>query len=533
MQLTRPFMSATNFVGTQSRARLFSPGAFVPGLLVAFVLGARLLTQWRLFGTPAIEDDAYYYTLIAQHLIENGASTFDGQALTNGYHPLWLLIVTVETWLFGPAHLPIIVTEVLLVAAAAQIVANAFTNASLLFRIAFAAGLCLLAWPMVARGMEVSLFVFAFALFTRVALSLRDGKGGAFALGLAATFAIGARIDSAVFVLPIALLSVRSLRDGVRMLIPVGVAGVLYAAANLWMFGIAFPISGAIKSLGGFQKNTALLQQAATYFTHAVDIPHGVAAFGGSFLGRPLVMAALCAFALPFMRRTDRSWPVLLGFCAGFALFLVKLVLFSSWVVWPWYAFPVLIGFVALFLLLDDVVRKARGRIALGPRAALAVFATVALAAQVRGATAQPQAGFEGLNRLAVGAWSAQLAGARIAMGDRAGSFADAYAGPVTQLEGLVNDLAYFRAVERHDDLRPLLCARGVRYVVAYQRDLGDYKQVTVPVQRSALTSFRSPALVFAKGDEVGHIYDRAAFDNAADDEGDSHLYLWRLRCEP
>ncbi len=39
-----------------------------------------------------IRDDAYYYFKVAQNISEGHGSTFDGLHLTNGYHPLWMLI---------------------------------------------------------------------------------------------------------------------------------------------------------------------------------------------------------------------------------------------------------------------------------------------------------------------------------------------------------------------------------------------------------------------------------------------------------
>jgi hypothetical protein len=39
-----------------------------------------------------IRDDAYYYFKVAQNISEGRGSTFDGLHMTNGYHPLWLLI---------------------------------------------------------------------------------------------------------------------------------------------------------------------------------------------------------------------------------------------------------------------------------------------------------------------------------------------------------------------------------------------------------------------------------------------------------
>ena len=37
-------------------------------------------------------DDAYYYFKVAQNISEGHGSTFDGINLTNGYHPLWMLV---------------------------------------------------------------------------------------------------------------------------------------------------------------------------------------------------------------------------------------------------------------------------------------------------------------------------------------------------------------------------------------------------------------------------------------------------------
>jgi len=39
-----------------------------------------------------VQDDAFYYYVIAHHIIEQGQSSFDGINLTNGYHPLWQAI---------------------------------------------------------------------------------------------------------------------------------------------------------------------------------------------------------------------------------------------------------------------------------------------------------------------------------------------------------------------------------------------------------------------------------------------------------
>src|SRR4051794_13644165 len=40
------------------------------------------------------EDDYFYYATIADNLVRFGRSTYDGTTLTNGFHPLWQMVLT-------------------------------------------------------------------------------------------------------------------------------------------------------------------------------------------------------------------------------------------------------------------------------------------------------------------------------------------------------------------------------------------------------------------------------------------------------
>src|SRR5260370_37962417 len=62
-------------------------------------------------GLPITADDAFYYFEIARRLASTGRSTFDGQVLTNGYHPLWQLILTLQYLLIGESTLTTVVVE--------------------------------------------------------------------------------------------------------------------------------------------------------------------------------------------------------------------------------------------------------------------------------------------------------------------------------------------------------------------------------------------------------------------------------------
>jgi hypothetical protein len=65
-------------------------------ILIILILSAYIYAAFSdAFNLPNrwfIRDDAYYYYKIAQNISEGHGSTFDGINLTNGYHPLWMVI---------------------------------------------------------------------------------------------------------------------------------------------------------------------------------------------------------------------------------------------------------------------------------------------------------------------------------------------------------------------------------------------------------------------------------------------------------
>src|SRR6476660_10467831 len=60
----------------------------VMGIILYAALSDAQNLSWRWF----TRDDAYYYFKVAQNISEGHGSTFDGIDLTNGYHPLWMLV---------------------------------------------------------------------------------------------------------------------------------------------------------------------------------------------------------------------------------------------------------------------------------------------------------------------------------------------------------------------------------------------------------------------------------------------------------
>jgi hypothetical protein len=62
---------------------------------VLFALSAwRVLTAERDWLLEVVPDDSFYYLQIARNLANSGRSTFDGLSSTNGYHPLWMALLS-------------------------------------------------------------------------------------------------------------------------------------------------------------------------------------------------------------------------------------------------------------------------------------------------------------------------------------------------------------------------------------------------------------------------------------------------------
>ena len=66
-----------------------------------FGLALRLQKAWADIPTiiASIPDDAFYYFEIARNIANGRNVTFDGETLTNGFHPLWVVVLTPLYWI--------------------------------------------------------------------------------------------------------------------------------------------------------------------------------------------------------------------------------------------------------------------------------------------------------------------------------------------------------------------------------------------------------------------------------------------------
>ncbi len=514
---------------------LVRAGAVV--LFLVMVMVVRRLVDPR--GFFFLEDDAWYYHRIALNIARHGFSSFDGLVATNGYHPLWQMVMAGAVFLFDVGVRGVILLQLVLVAAAVWIFLACLRRIGPLHVALVALYMPMRIQGILAHGMEVDLVFLAAATWFVAMARHADGRDGGSVhwLGATVAFCFLARIEAIVFVAPGALLLVRSNRARAVLLAEIVAVVGLYGAINMALFGLPMPISGAVKSLGGLQWNAALAEQLFPFGVSAKKI------FQAPHVGRqfpPYLVAA--ALFLAFARRDRLLGAMTASIGLGLAVYWTKLFFFSSWQVWPWYDFPAILTLFLLVVTVDRVA--ARLQAAPGSVARYARLGEIVLAAGLVGfvgATARNGAwrtgpgldtDFERMNAFAAEEVMRRLGPVPIAMGDRAGSFAAVHRGPVVQLEGLVSDKAHLAALRPDADMEARLCGLGVRHVISYQRDLGDYRELDIPVIRPELSGYRSSTYRARKENEVFALKRPDIFDNSETRDRDPVVYLWALDCD-
>ena len=520
-------MSSSKFSNVSSRLRFFgqaislaSPGrilsrngpfaAFIAGIVIyGSALALYMLDHFDKFDIINYSfDDAYYYFQIAWHLAEGKFSTFDGGITrTNGYHPLWMFLITPFYWIFDmeAALFGIKVLEIILISGAVALLSGAARAARQPWILFFAAPPMLYRHGELYGGMEPAAALFMLGLlFLAVCLYARDAvrwrlllAAAAFALpwvrleyvavSLASTVALwvtagrnrGAHAAAASQNVSSFLSSVPTVG---------AIAGLLaYFAYNQMAFGGIVPVSGATKAAwaqmfwaeeGGYS--------VARAFQDTLHLP----AFHS---GLP-VAAEVCVYFLivwQLVRRfEDREGRGLLAFlvCMG-GLAAVHIAQFAYAVanqhpayIPSWYHAPAYLlaasvvpvrCFVAIHLVRRFVAPKSV-RLANALRTGILLASVVTLFANVDFAApfsiidhvSNPEsASYRGLNgnnehaHLILESYgNAQIANRVLPEGSVIGSWdagKTAYFShfPVVNLDGLVNSWDYFRAIYADENL--------------------------------------------------------------------------------
>lgn len=429
-------------------------------------------------------DDGYYYLTMAANLADSGHSTLDGITPTNGYQPLWLIVLTAFAKLTGTGAWVFFVASCALVYAIAIVAplgALAWRQSPWRYpAYAFAAGLAIIAiqQPEVfLEGLEPILFL-PLALPLVMMLDRASSPRQLTWLSLCLALAFLVRLDalslfaSAALVLPLTMVRLRGVpvlsallqmsKIVLRLSVFVVPTVVVYMVLNKWLFDTAVPVSGIAKMIGGpLFSNWGI---AIDFFARWKSL---------AFL---LVLLVPLELAARMLGKSDRVFwrAIAIVTIAGCAQYFYYSAL-STWNVWPWYPYLVAIcmALVAgrifyLAAVLATVPRVRLGAFALTAvifawglyRAAVFVQSSLSsdprarapLLARLRGTVVGQDVTLTTFNQISIDMLgSGFFPGDRrtmIAMGDRAGGLS--YWGrarlALVQTEGLTLDMRYLHA---------------------------------------------------------------------------------------
>ncbi|WP_018331127.1 hypothetical protein [Actinomycetospora chiangmaiensis] len=415
---------------------------------------------WKLLAFGS--DDVHYYLLTALHAAVGDGSTFDGLQPTNGYQPLWFLLLTGLFRVLGVDRSGgLVVTMALLVVLWAVALWLVWRIAAVTSGPAGALAALVVLLPH-ARwwgGCENALVAVLLLALVDVVLRRRlldpvpDAGSVRVAGVLLALLALG-RLDCAVLVGLFALVGWwrwRSLRLLVPLVAPAVVSLAVYAGLDEVLLGSALPVSGLAKQLGS-GGNWGAIGQFLLYGSLG-PLP--------MFFGLAVLVLAAVAWTPAAAELRVLIVLLVLAQLIQVAWYVVTT---PDWELQSWYFST---GTVALVLSATVIGgRLASVRFAAPVVAGLAVLVLLVFAGKEAVQVLPRDPSSSPYTRdVDAGQWADRTLppGAVLAMGDWAGSFAASTQHPVVQLEGLVGSPAYLAALSDGHGAA-YLRSLGVRY---------------------------------------------------------------------
>lgn len=410
-------------------------------------------------------DDFFYYYKVAENFSRLGLSTFDGVHLTNGYHPLWMLVMAAVYRLVGGGELFFVATSLVICTLVSmtfvlyeKIVSHIFGRSA----VTWAASLLMAIFlGVLARtGMEISLAAFFVALFfyrcVRQPVSSQSA-GGLVLTGFIASLVFLSRIDAIIPVFIYFLLiasRMGSMKPVLRMAGYISLGAILvplYVLVNWVGFDTLLPISGMAKQLKGtFAPSLMPLMRFSD-----------VDKLNFLFVWPAALLAVFAGMSLSRSSLEQGSKSIVVALLLHPVVFYAILCFKSDWPSWTWYLYPIPPLLCVSIPLLNQVY-KFKYRIDFVLATAVVALASIGVMGLVKvnnGALPIYYAA------KAIGEFSKSHQGV-YAMGDRAGMVAYFINDPLFQLEGLVGDKKLLDNIKQSRALVDVLQEMNVDYYV-------------------------------------------------------------------
>jgi hypothetical protein len=475
-----------------------------------------------------LSDDSFYYFEIARNIVSGTGCTFDGIAETNGFHPLWLLLLLVPYAVLGEGLLAPLVAVLLIDALLAAL------TFILLYRIVdeyvapgygiLAVGAALLPnlSSAMVNGLETGLQLFLLCLtiylsYRHGLFEPRAGRGKSLFLGFLLGVVTLSRLDS-VFLVVAAAALVLAARNGsnrwrrlVFLFLGYAIPIVPYAAFNLLRFGHLTPTSGMAKSSFPHLVRSLAISGDETWGMLMLT------AMGG------MLIAASVINALKGRARSPLLAPPLVMIAMASLFHFLHVFLFLAWGVYWWhftmYGLGIVLVLPAFVQSVFGPVRRWRYPVVV---AMALIFLSFAAWTKVReiGIKGRQHAGW-----LQAAEWARDHTGPRdvLAIAD-AGLFGYFSERNVINLDGKANGYDYLRHVESGRLLEYLQRA-GTRYVanIRVRYDSGRYRIPVARVDKPSLGLVLRESWEVYRGPPIPS--DAPRFGPV----GTSHFVIWRL----
>lgn len=218
----------------------------------------------------SVPDDAYYYFTIARNVALGNGVTSDGLAPTNGFHPLWMVLITPLWWIAGQSNQELPVHMALTLGAILDVITmiGIWNLGGTVIRRRLIGGLAVLAYAWnpynvaaSVNGLETSLgavlFVWSLVVYWRIRTDVHTAWRDWLVLGLAWSLLLLARTDYLVVIIPCGLDLAWQFRRSLRNIWPFAVGGLVWVPWLTWNFST-------------FRSFSQVSGNAYPYYLHAI-----------------------------------------------------------------------------------------------------------------------------------------------------------------------------------------------------------------------------------------------------------------------
>ena len=448
------------------------------------------------------DDDFFYYFVIAKNIVLHGLSSFDGVTITNGYHPLWMLLITGLVWTGATdevlfrcllcLQVSLALVTFLLVRMYAERLLGQTWVALLSAIVVF-----FMTVTYFRGGMEI---VVTLPLVMVLGVLILEGYDSSarpmrlFAFGCASSLLVLARIDSVLLLTVWFFTSATALHPGRRDLrrlaiIVLGLLPVLaYFSFNYVTFGSILTISGQAKNLK--QSILPSLTPWMSLLPYDKNTRYLVKVFLPFLVG--IVGLGLFIVKWRNFREHGAEKRTLTIFLTFPVIYYLAISIRSDWPLWDQYFYPLPAAFLsALVLMLKGRPRLTETLNRHGQSLTVAMLALIFALPLYRFSLPPSKPSIYTTAKVIV-EFAGSHSGRVYAMGDRAGAtgyLLNKAGARLLQLEGLVGDRAMVENIRKQANLTTVLQQYGVEYYVALPEKYANGCYETLEPARAGPTS--------------------------------------------